>query len=172
MPMLHRLSVALAALAPLVSPALAAEPRPEITRAPATPQAIGVLHTVRAIPEACARLEGMFTGQMADPYKFAVVRTSPTCQARAHFVDAAKAKPSIQAGWVLNDLIRVPSGSCPSQQAVVRVWRKSGNAKPPALDPQGRARIYLQDAGKPDGKAASAVTLFSATMAFAGSACR
>lgn len=175
MPMLRRPSVALVALAvlaPLAPPALAAEPQPEITRAAAKPQATGVLHTVRAIPEACARLEGAFTGQMAEPYSFAVVRTSANCQARARFVDAAKAKPSTQAGWVLNDLIRVPSSSCPSQQAVVRVWRKPGRAAPPALDAQGRARIYLQEARKLDGAATAAVTLFAATMALEGTSCR
>lgn len=172
MPMLHRTSIGLAALAALASPALAAELRPEITRAAAKPQAAGVLHTVRVIPEACARLEGAFTGQAAEPYRFAVVRTSANCQARARFVDAAKAKPSTQAGWVLNDLIRVPSANCPSQQAVVRVWRRPGRANPPALDAQGRARIYLQDARKADGAATSEVTMFAATMVLEGAACR
>lgn len=171
MPMLHRLSIVLALLVPMASLALAAEPQPEITRAAAKPQATGVLHTVRAIPEACARLEGAFTGQVAEPYRFAVVRTSANCQARARFVDADKAKPSMQAGWLLNDLIRVPSSSCPSQQAVVRVWRKPGRAAPPALDAQGRARIYLQEARKLEG-AAAAVTMFAATMALEGTACR
>ena len=50
-------------------PALAATPRtdakadakPEIARGPVQPQAQGAVHTLRQIPEACARLEGMFT---------------------------------------------------------------------------------------------------------------
>ena len=87
----------------------ASEPVPEIKRDAATPQAVGALHTLRGIPEACARLEGQFTGDPAQPYRFDVVRTSPNCQARARFVDAAKAKPSAASGWILNDVIRVPS---------------------------------------------------------------
>src|SRR3546814_1290887 len=42
-------------------PAFAADPVPEITRPAATPQANGVVHTLRQIPEACARIEGAFT---------------------------------------------------------------------------------------------------------------
>src|SRR3546814_14098461 len=57
----------------------------------------GVVHTLRAIPEACARLQGEFTGDAAQPYRFAAVRTSATCQPRARLVDAAKARPSVQA---------------------------------------------------------------------------
>ena len=63
-------------------PALAADPSPEIQRPPAAPQAVGSVHTVRGIPEACTRLEGVFTGQAGAPYKFDAVRTSPNCQAR------------------------------------------------------------------------------------------
>lgn len=166
-----RYLIMLALLAASTSPALAAEPKPEITRAAAKPQSPGVLHTVRAIPEACTRLEGIFTGQVAEPYRFAVVRTSPACQARARFVDAAKAKPSTQAGWLLNDLIRVPSADCPSQQAVVRVWRKPGSASPPALDAQGRARIYLQDAQQGGKATGGATAMFAAMMVVEGTAC-
>ena len=36
-------------------------------------------------------------------------------------VDAAKARPSVQAGWIFNDVIRVPNAACATQQAVVRV---------------------------------------------------
>src|SRR3546814_6704904 len=95
-----------------------------MTRRASTPHANGVVHTRRQGPEACARIEGAFTGQAVEPYKFAVVRTSTNCQPRARFVDAAKAKPSEATGWKFNDLIRVPSAACPSQQAVVRAWRK------------------------------------------------
>src|SRR3546814_14918531 len=107
-------------------PAFAADPVPEITRPAATPQANGVVHTLRQIPEACARIEGAFTGQAVEPYKFAVVRTSPNCQPRARFVDAAKAKPSEATGWKFNDLLRVPSAACPSQRAGVRVRPNPG----------------------------------------------
>ena len=73
-------------------PALAADPVPEIVRPPATPQAPGVLHTLRQIPEACARIQGRFTGNPADPYAFELVKTSPNCAPRARLVDAAKAR--------------------------------------------------------------------------------
>ena len=134
----------LAAAASLVSlPALAADPKPEIVRDAGKPQAVGAVHTLRTIPEACARIEGVFTGQAADPYKFAVVRTSPNCQARARLVDAKKAGAADGKGWIFHDLVRVPSAACASQQAVVRIWRRPADATPPELDPQGRSRIYL-----------------------------
>ena len=160
-------------LAALSLPAVAADPVPEITRAVGTPQAAGVVHTLRQIPEACARIEGAFTGQAADPYKFAVVRTSATCQPRARFVDAAKAKPSTAAGWVFNDLIRVPSAACASQQAVVRVWRKPTSVAPPKLDGQGRSRVYLDDQRKAAAAGSLAkVPMYAAIMAVEGQPCR
>jgi len=155
-----------------VMPSVAAEPKPEIDRVEATPQAIGVAHTLRSIPEACARIEGVFTGQAADPYKFAVVRTSPNCQPRARFVDAAPAKPSVANGWIFNDLIRVPNAACPSQQAVVKVWRKPGAAGGPELDAQGRARIYLGESKQAaEGDRLAAIPMFAAAMAVEGEAC-
>lgn len=155
-----------------VMPAMAAEPKPEIDRAKATPQAVGAAHTLRSIPEACARIEGMFTGQSADPYKFAVVRTSPNCQPRARFVDAAKAGPSVAKGWIFNDLIRVPNASCPAQQAVVKVWRKPGANGSPELDAQGRARIYLGDSKEAaQADKLAAIPMFAASMAVEGEAC-
>lgn len=126
-------------------PALAADPVPEIHRDPATPQAPGVLHTLRQIPEACARVQGRFTGDPADPYKFELVRTSPNCSPRAKLVDAAKAKPSEAGGWKFNDLVRVPSTQCATRFAVVRVWRKPVEVAPPALDAQGKSRLYLEE---------------------------
>ncbi len=57
--------------------AAAAESTPELQRPTGAPQAIGTPHTLRQIPEACARLEGVFTGQAAEPYRFSVVRSSP-----------------------------------------------------------------------------------------------
>ena len=160
----------LALLLPL--PLLAADATPEIRRDAIKPQAVGVVHTLRTIPEACARIEGLFTGKAADPYKFSVVRTGASCQARARFVDAAKAKPSEKGGWKFNDLIRVPNAACPSQLAVVRVWRKPVDAAPPNLDAQGRSRIYLKDATeKAKAQGAPNVPLFAAAMAVEGKSC-
>jgi len=155
----------------LSAPAFASDPVPEITRPAGTPQANGVVHTLRQIPEACARIEGVFTGQAADPYKFSVVRTSPNCQARSRFVDAAKAKPSEASGWKFNDLIRVPSAACPSQQAVVRVWRKPVVIAQ-KLDGQGQSRIYLDDAKKAaQAGNIAAIPMFAAAMSVEGKGC-
>jgi len=127
-------------------PALAADPVPEIHRDPAIPQPVGVLHTLRQIPEACARIQGQFTGDAVNPYKFELVRISPNCAPRAKLEEAAKAKPSEAGGWKFNDLVRVPSTQCATQFAVVRVWRKPSEAAvPPKLDAQGRSRLYLKD---------------------------
>ncbi len=160
-------------LAAVAAPALAADPSPEIRRDPAPAQAPGVVHTLRVIPEACARLEGQFTGEAAEPYKFAVVRTSPGCQARARLVDAARAKPSANAGWSFNDVIRVPNAACATQQAVVRVWRKDAKATPPKPDAQGRSRIYLKD-GLDAAKSGDLkpIPVYAAAMAIEGIACK
>lgn len=139
---------AVAGLLALQGFAHAKEPEPEIARPTGTPQAIGAVHTVRGIPEACTRLEGVFTGEAAQPYRMAVVRTSPQCQARARFLEFTQARPSGRNGWIFNDRIRIPSATCATQMAVVRVWRKPGGAAPPKLDAQGRSRIYLQDAAE------------------------
>ena len=156
----------------LSASAAATDPVPEIERPAGAPQAIGAAHTLRAIPEACARLEGKFTGDAARPYEFAAVRTSANCQPRAQLVDAAKVQPSAAKGWKFNDLIRVPNAACPSQQAVVRVWRKPADAVPPALDGQGRSRIYLDEsmAAIKAGDLAP-VPLFAASMTLEGQAC-
>ena len=153
--------------------ASAAEPVPEIQRKPGAPQAVGILHTLRTIPEACARLEGQFTRDAAAPYKFAAVRTSERCAPRAKLVDAATAKASAANGWLLNDVIRVPAAACPTRQAVVRVWRKDIKAVPPKLDAQGRSRIYLKDSMD----AARAgdlkpIPVFAAVMTLEGLACK
>lgn len=153
-------------------PVLAAEP--EIKRATGTPQAVGAAHTLRSIPEACARLEGKFTGEASAPYQFAAVRSSPQCQPRARFVDFAKAAPSVEKGWKFNDLIRVPNAACASQQAVVRVWRKpAASSAVPTLDAQGRARIYLDDAKQAvaAGKKMPAVEMYAAQMKLEGKTC-
>lgn len=152
----------LGAQAPLAAQA------PEIVRPAAAPQPTGAVHTLRQIPEACARIEGVFTGDADGPYRFSVVQTSPACQPRARLVDAAKARPSEADGWIFHDLIRVPNAACPSQQAVVRIWRLLADQKI-ELDGQGRARIYLKDAMEGAGNAgARAVPLYAAEMKVEG----
>ena len=151
--------------------AQAADPAPEIRRDAASPQATGLVHTLRTIPEACARLEGRFTGNAGKPYDFAAVRTSDRCAPRAKLVDAANAKASVANGWVLNDVIRVPSAACPSQQAVVSVWRLPVDKKP-ELDGQGQSRIYLEEAKKQAAAGQiSQVTMFAAQLQMEGKAC-
>lgn len=145
--------------------------QPGVERPLGTPQANGAMHLVRAIPEACAWLEGTFTGDAANPYKFTPVRSSPTCQPRARFVDAAKAQPSEAKGWKLSDVIRIPSKDCPALQAVVKVWHKSGGGQPMALDAQGRARIYLKDA-KQVAQQAPPPAMFAAQVKVEGVACK
>nr|WP_238390311.1 hypothetical protein [Pseudoxanthomonas daejeonensis] len=135
-------------------------------------QAVGALHSVRTIPEACTRLEGVFTGDAAQPYRMQAVQTAPTCQPRARYVEAAQARPSQASGWILNTLTRIPDASCPSRQAVVRVWRKPV-AQDLARDGQGQVRIYLQDAQK---QAAAGqmreLPQYSAQMEVVGASCR
>lgn len=157
----------------LAGTASAAEPLPEIQRPPAAPQAIGAVHTLRTIPEACARLEGQFTGNPTTPYRFAAVRTSARCVPRARLVDAAQANPAVVAGWRLNDVIRVPSAACPGLQAVVRIWRKQADNVPPKLDAQGRSRIYLKD-GLDAAKAGdlNALPMFAVAMQITGTRCQ
>ena len=163
--------LAILTLLAATAPALAADPRPEITRDAVQPQQVGVVHTLRQIPEACARIEGAFTGDAAEPYRFAVVRTSPNCQPRARFVDAAKAKPSQADGWLFNDLIRVPNAGCASQQAVVRVWRRPVE-QAVKLDGQGQSRVYLDDAKQAAARGKlAAIPMFAAEMGVEGEAC-
>ncbi|MFS8137881.1 MAG: hypothetical protein ACMG50_07140 [Thermomonas sp.] len=157
----------------IAATASAADPRPEIQRAIGTPQAVGATHTLRTIPEACARLQGEFTGDKAKPYAFAAVPTSTRCQPRARLVDAVSARASVANGWLLNDVIRVPSVSCPTQQAVVRVWRQATKATPPKLDAQGRSRIYLKQGleAARQGQLA-AIPVYAAAMTLDGLACK
>ncbi|HEY4581957.1 MAG TPA: hypothetical protein VIG88_03700 [Lysobacter sp.] len=159
----------LATLALTATAALAATP--EIKRDVGAPQANGVVHLVRGLPEACAWIQGGFTGDAAAPYRIAPARTSPNCQARARLVDATKAQPSEAKGWKLNDVVRIPSKDCTGLQAVVEIWRKPSSTQPPKLDAQGRARIYLQDA-KADAAKAPAPPAYAAVMRTEGKACR
>lgn len=156
------------------APAWAADGKPEIDRPVAPPQATGVAHTLRQIPEACARFEGTFTGDAAQPYNFKVVRISAQCQPRARLMDAAKVKPDGAQGWKLNDVVRIPSKACPSQVAVLTIWRHPVAVSTPDKDGQGQARIYLEDAQKDiaAGKVAQAkVPLYAAEFKLEGKAC-
>ena len=164
---LHTLCAGLLA----VSTALAGDREPEIQRAPATPQAVGVVHTLRTIPEACTRLEGRFTADGSAPYALAAVRTGARCQSRAALRQDAPAAGA--AGWVLNDLIRVPSAACPSRQAVIRIWRRPASAAVPRMDAQGKARVYLKEGL--DAAAAGqlgAIPQYAMAMAMEGKDCR
>ncbi len=152
--------------------ALAADARPEIERPAGTPQADGALHTVRQIPEACTRIEGRFTGEAGAPYAMQLVRTSPQCQARAAFLDEAKVHPSQDSGWKLNEVVRIPSARCSTQQALIEVWRKPAGQQV-ALDGQGQNRVYLEDA-KAQAAAGrlAALPAYSARLKVEGAACR
>lgn len=163
-----RIALLLAAALPLA----AAAQTPEIAREAAAPQAVGAAHALRTIPEACVRLEGTFTGEAAAPYDFRAVRTSDRCQPRALLVDPTRARPSADTGWVLNDVIRVPQAGCPSRMAVVAVWRKPVDVATPALDGQGRARIYLDESMDAVARGdLPPVPLFSAALSLEGGAC-
>ncbi|MFZ2753185.1 MAG: hypothetical protein WAZ48_07020 [Lysobacteraceae bacterium] len=144
---------------------------PEIQREPFPPQAPGKVHTIRIIPEVCAYLQGSFAVDAAAPYRYGAMRTGKRCQPRARLVDPAKANPSVETGWVLNDLIRIPNAGCPARQAVIRIWRKPTN-NAPQLDGEGRPRIYLEDAKR---QAAAgkipALPQYAAVLTMEGRAC-
>lgn len=146
-----------------------AAPAPEIARPPGstTPQAIGMLHSLRSIPEACVLIEGLYTGDPVEPYRMEVLPRDP-CVRRAAYVDAARLQPppSLAGHWLLNDRIEVPRADQPACVATVEIWRKPGTTAPPALDAQGRARLYLD---KP--QAAAAVPMFTAKLAWSA-ACK
>lgn len=164
---------AAAILAILAAPAvLAAGTEPEVRRDVAPPQAVGKPHSLRTIPEACATLVGVFTGKADAPYALDARRTSPACQPRARLVDAQKAGASVEAGWILNDRIRVPSAACPGREAVVEVWRRPGEAGMPGRDGQGQARIYLREGlAKARAGALAALPAYAVSMQLQGKPC-
>ena len=166
------LFLALAAASVAWLPTSAAERKPEIARPAAAPQAVGHAHGLRTIPEACIRLQGEFTGDATSPYRFEALRSSPSCQARARVVAAAKAGAP-GPGWILNDRIRVPSAACPGQAAVVRVWRQQESPASPALDAQGKSRIYLEE-GLKKAKAGklAALPAYAVAMTLEGKPCK
>ena len=128
----------------LLAPLAVAVQAQEIQRPPATAQAVGTLHTVRQVPEACTRIEGRFTGHGDAPYDMQLLRTGAQCQPRAAWLDFAQVTPD-ENGWKLNDRIRIPAADCPGQQAVVEVWRRPV-VQPLTRDGQGKVRVYLGDA--------------------------
>lgn len=158
-------------LLPLAAQAQGPAAQPEIQRPPGTAQALGAVHTVRQIPEACVRIEGRFTGQVDAPYAMQLVRTDARCQPRAALLDAAQVTPGAN-GWRLNDRIRIPAAACPGQQAVVEVWRRPVE-QPLTRDGQGQVRVYLGEARQQAeaGKLAS-LPAFSVNMAVEGKPCR
>lgn len=161
----------LAALAAAVLPLRAQEPGPEIQRPPGSPQAVGAVHTVRQIPEACVRLEGSYAqAGAAAPYALQVVPLGGACQPRARYVGAEQAQPSAAAGWTLNDVVKIPEAACPGREAVVQVWRKSG-ADAPARDGQGQARIYLEQGREQAAAGASRLPQYSAVLQAPQGAC-
>ena len=156
----------------LAVPAAAAQQAPEISREPATPQADGAAHTVRTIPEACARIEGVFTGQAQPSYRFSVKQTAPQCQPRARLVNADEVEPDAAQGWLYHDEVRIPSAACEGLVAVARIWRKPGTDTL-ELDAQGRARIYLDEA-RADAEAGRArdPAMYAAQLRVEGDGCR
>ena len=148
---MHKQLLTTLAAAVLAVPVPALAQQPEIERAAGTPQAVGAVHTLRTITEACTRLEGVFTADAEPPYAIRAVQSTPGCQPRARF--DREAEPEVGEGWILNDRITVPSAACAGHAAVVEVWRLPGTAAPPELDAQGKARIYFkegQQAQRPD----------------------
>ena len=174
--LLALLAAAIAVAAPLrAQPDAPPVPGPRHERPVGAPQAIGAVHTLRQIPEACTRLEGVFTGEPGQPYRMRAVPTAPNCQPRARYLAAAQAAPSQAGGWILDDLVRVPDAGCPSRQAAVQVWRKPGAAAP-ERDGQGQTRVYLEEARRQaaaGGAGTPALPQFTAVLELkGGSGCR
>ena len=153
----------------LVVPVAGVAQQPEIERAAAAPQAVGAVHTLRTITEACTRVEGVFTGDAEPPYAIRAVESTPGCQPRARF--DREAEPDAGEGWILNDRITVPSAACAEQTAVVEVWRLPGTAAPPELDAQGKARIYFKEGQQGQRPDTSGLQRYTATLQTRG-ACR
>ncbi len=94
------------------------------------------------------------------------------CRRLVSDTDIDTVKPQGKAGWIYADLVRVPSAACPSQQAVVRLWRHDAKAAPPQLDAQGRSRLYLKesvDAVRQNG--AGDIPAYAVEMGVAGKPC-
>jgi len=119
------------------------EPAPEISRAAASPQANGQAHTLRTIPEACLRLQGEFTGDPAAPLPLpagAHQRRLPGPGAGGRRAQGRRARRRLDP----QRRIRVPAPRAPAS----RPWSRLApgrEAKAPALDAQGKSRIYLEE---------------------------
>lgn len=130
----------------LLAPALAAPPDTGRQRPPSRPQADGVWHTLRQIPEACARLQGRFTGQPERPYQLQAVASSTHCRRRAVLLALQQGGEDPGQGWMLDERIMVPSAACPGLAVELRLWRRQPADTSRPRDAQGRERIYLQQA--------------------------
>ena len=128
----------------LMAPALAAPPDTGRQRPPSRPQADGVWHTLRQIPEACARLQGRFTGQPELPYQLQAVAGSTHCRRRAVLLPLQQGAVDPGPSWVLDERIVVPSAACPGLAVELTLWRSNPVATSRPRDAQGRERIYLQ----------------------------
>jgi hypothetical protein len=128
--------IATLAVLAVALPVAAADPEPEITRAAVRRNRLEPC-TRCAHPRGLRATGGTFTGDATQPYRFEVVRTSPNCQAARTFRRRRGGQaPRWPGGWILNDVIRVPSATCPNQQPL----SASGairDATPPILDAQG-----------------------------------
>jgi hypothetical protein len=60
----------------------------------------------------------------------------------------------------------VPRVDAPACVATIDIWRKPGDAAPPALDAQGRSRIYLDKPQKP-----ATAPLFTAVLTIDAKSC-
>jgi hypothetical protein len=132
LPLLLALSGAAMATAPAARPA-------------ASPQADGVAHTLRQIPEACIRLQGMFTGRADQPYALQAVPTQERCPRRAVFAGISDA-PQADEGWQLDEQIMVPSAACPALRMTLSLWRHPGQVRTAERDGQGQVRVYVEQA--------------------------
>lgn len=134
---------------------LATAATPEIERPPAPPQAVGTPHTLRLVPEACLRIEGVFA---ASGYQV-TLHPRPGCQPRAGFEPAVGTAAPGGDGWILNDLLRVPRADRSECMATVSVWRHPGALAPLEQDGQRRVRLYLDEKQKPAQKPRFATSL-------------
>ena len=123
---------------PAMATGLAARPA-------ASPQADGVAHTLRQIPEACIRLQGMFSGRADHPYALQAVPTQERCPRRAVFAGIADA-PQADEGWQLDEQIVVPSAACPALRMTLSLWRHPGQVRKAERDGQGQVRVYVEQA--------------------------
>lgn len=122
--------------------AAAAAPQARPQRSPASPQADGVAHTLRQIPEACVRLQGAFTGRAEQPYALQAVPTHERCPRRAVFAGIGDA-PAASEGWQLDEQIVVPSSACPGMAMQLSMWHRQGQVQAAGRDGQGQVRVYL-----------------------------